>query len=132
MGLILDTNLTLELLPNAKRNVVWRARRISFPPPMGTSPYLSLSRVAEELACSQSTAPRTDGERLCSPYPVLPWTREVSWQNGELYRSLASQGRLIGTNDLWIAATALVHAMGVVTKNIGEFQRVLGLSVLAY
>lgn len=33
---------------------------------------------------------------------------------------------------MWIAATALVHDMGVVTKNIGEFQRVPGLIVIPF
>ena len=29
-----------------------------------------------------------------------------------------SKGHLIGTNDMWIAATAVVHGMGVVTNNV--------------
>jgi predicted nucleic acid-binding protein len=33
---------------------------------------------------------------------------------------------------LWIAATALVHGMAVVTKNQDEFQRVPGLNVIDY
>ena len=56
----------------------------------------------------------------------------VSWQYGELYRVLAAEGTLIGTNDLWIAATALVHGMDVVTANLAEFRRVPGLGVIGY
>jgi tRNA(fMet)-specific endonuclease VapC len=63
---------------------------------------------------------------------VLPWTVEICWQYGELYRLLAGKGTLIGTNDLWIAATALVHGMGVVTANLGEFGRVPGLELIGY
>jgi predicted nucleic acid-binding protein len=33
---------------------------------------------------------------------------------------------------MWIAATALVHGMAVVTKNLDEFQRVAGLHVVAF
>jgi predicted nucleic acid-binding protein len=33
---------------------------------------------------------------------------------------------------MWIAATALVHGMGVVTNNVDEFSRVPGLTVLPY
>ena len=51
---------------------------------------------------------------------MLPWTKEVSWQYGEIYRFLATEGRLIGANELWIAATALVHGMNVVTDNQDE------------
>ena len=57
---------------------------------------------------------------------------EVAWQYGEIYRDLATRGRLIGANDMWIAATALVHNLGVVTNNCGEFERVSGLSVVGY
>ncbi len=38
----------------------------------------------------------------------------------------------IGANDMWIAATALVHQMPVVTNNPDEFRRVAGLEVMAY
>jgi tRNA(fMet)-specific endonuclease VapC len=88
--------------------------------------------VAGELACGQSAAGRLDWDRLCKPYPVLPWTKEISWQYGEIYRALASKGNLIGTNDMWIAATALVHDMQLVTNNQDEFNRVPGLVIISY
>ena len=55
-----------------------------------------------------------------------------TWQYGELFRILTAHGHLIGTNDLWIAASDLVHAMGVVTRNADEFKRVPGLAVVEY
>jgi len=84
------------------------------------------------LACGRSAAPKQDWEKLCRPYPILPWTNDVSWKYGEIYRLLAANGQLIGTNDLWIAATASVNGMGVVTNNVEEFKRVPGLAVLSY
>ena len=130
MGLILDTNFIITAEREAKRGMNGRADQFLAAHPDET--FCITFTVAGELACGQSAAPRADWERLCQPYPVLPWTREVSWQYGELYRSLAALGRLIGTNDLWIAATALVHGMGLVTNNQNEFQRVPGLSVFGY
>jgi predicted nucleic acid-binding protein len=88
--------------------------------------------VAGEKACGQSASPKRDCERLCRPYPILPWSNDVSWQYGEIYRALAAKGQLIGSNDLWIAATALVHGMGVVTNHGDEFSRVPGLMVVGY
>jgi predicted nucleic acid-binding protein len=41
-------------------------------------------------------------------------------------------GLILGTNDLWIAASALVHGMPVVTENRNEFRRVPGLEVIEY
>ncbi|MFN0079132.1 MAG: type II toxin-antitoxin system VapC family toxin [Prosthecobacter sp.] len=57
---------------------------------------------------------------------------EVSWRYGEIYRQLKPQGTLIGGNDMWIAATALVHNLTVVTNNVDEFSRVKGLRVRTY
>jgi tRNA(fMet)-specific endonuclease VapC len=34
------------------------------------------------------------------------------------------RGEIIGSNDLWIAATVLTHGAILVTNNTGEFSRV--------
>jgi predicted nucleic acid-binding protein len=88
--------------------------------------------VAGELACGRSAADKRTWKRLCSPFALIPWTPDILWQYGELYRHLQAGGNLIGTNDLWIAATALVHGMPLVTNNADEFRRVPGLVVLEY
>jgi tRNA(fMet)-specific endonuclease VapC len=54
---------------------------------------------------------------------------DIAWIYGEIYRALAASGNLIGSNDLWIAATGLAHQLGVVTNNVKEFRRVPGLVV---
>lgn len=130
MGLILDTNFIIAAERDACRGVAGRADQ--FLAAYEGETFFITFTVSGELACGQSAAPRRDWEKLCRPYPVLPWSKEVSWQYGEVYRALASVGRLIGGNDLWIAATALVHGMAIVTNNREEFERVPGLSVITY
>lgn len=130
MGLILDTNFVITAEREARRGLPGRAD--GFLACHSNETFFITFTVAGELACGQSAAQRVDWERLCRPYPVLPWTREVSWQYGEIYRGLAADGRLIGTNDLWIAATALAHGMSVVTNNQDEFGRVPGLVVITF
>lgn len=130
MGMILDTNFIITAERESRRGVAGRADRLLAKHP-DDSLFITFT-VAGELACGRSAAQRLDWERLCRPYPVLPWTREVSWQYGEIHRFLASEGQLIGTNDLWIAATALANGMQVVTNNGNEFGRVPGLIVIPY
>jgi predicted nucleic acid-binding protein len=60
--------------------------------------------------------------------PALP----PSHSYGEIFRQLKAEGRMIGANDLWIAATARAHGMPVVTNSLQEFQRVEGLEVLPF
>ena len=130
MGLILDTNFIIVAEREAKRGLTTTVDRF-FVGRSSESFYITFT-VAGELACGQSASPKKDCERLCRPYPILPWSTDISWQYGEIYRSLASKGQLIGTNDMWIAATALVHGLGVVTNNGSEFSRVPNLPVVSY
>jgi len=61
---------------------------------------------------------------------------EVKWEAaliyGDIVRGLRANGRLIGANDLWIAAVALAHSMPLVTRNVDHFSRVPHLQVIAY
>ena len=93
--------------------------------------YLSFV-VAGELAAGISMRDRARWEAFLSPLYVLPSTPEVSWQYGRAYRHLHDNGRLIGANDLWIAATGLAHRMPVVTRNVEHFRRVPDLEVESY
>lgn len=130
MGLILDTNFVVACEREARRRVSGRTE--AFLSTHSKERLFITFTVAGELACGQSAHARRDWEHLCRPYPILPWTMEVAWHYGEVYRSLAAKGQLIGTNDLWIAATALAHGHGVVTNNHDEFRRVDGLLVEAF
>lgn len=130
MGLILDTNFVVAAEREAKRRVAGPAH--SFLAAHGQEAFFITFTIAGELACGQSATPIADWKRLCSPFAILPWTLDISWQYGELYRFLAGNGAIIGANDLWIAATALIHGFAIVTNNVGEFSRIPGLKVTAF
>lgn len=61
---------------------------------------------------------------------VLEVTREVAEIWGELRGFLRRVGLTTGDNDLLIAATALSHDMTVVTRNVKDYGRVPGLTLL--
>ena len=130
MGLILDTNFVIAAEREARRGLSQRTANFLAQRPH--EKFFITFTVAGELACGQSASARRDWERLCRPYPVLPWTKEIAWHYGETYRALAANGQLIGANDMWIAATALAHGFGVVTNNADEFRRVPGLAVATF
>ena len=88
--------------------------------------------VAGELAAGASLADRARWEAFLGPFYVLASNPDVSWEYGRAYRYLQEQGRLIGANDLWIAATGLAYGMPVVTRNVAHFRRVPGLDVEKY
>ena len=88
--------------------------------------------IAGELAAGPRLGDRERWHRLVEPFVVLESSPEVAWRYGRLYRYLRANGLSIGTNDLWIAATALANDMPVVTCNQRHFRRVPELGVLTY
>ena len=88
--------------------------------------------IAGELAAGPRTEDRARWEAFIRPFRILDRSRDVCWQYGRLYQYLRVNGNLIGTNDLWIAATALAYGLPLVTHNIEHFQRAPGLTVVAY
>jgi predicted nucleic acid-binding protein len=61
--------------------------------------------------------------------PVLPFDLATAEVHAKLLAELASRGRIIGPNDLIIAATALTHGYDVLTQNLRHFTLVHGLTV---
>jgi tRNA(fMet)-specific endonuclease VapC len=130
VGVILDTSFVVTIERESHRGVRGPAHVF-----LATHPneqYYITFTVAGELACGRTVTDYRDWQKLCRPFPALPWTAEIAWRYGELYRGLQSKGTLIGVNDLWIAATALVNGMDLVTGNVDEFSRVVGLNVIPF
>ncbi|MDE0029882.1 MAG: PIN domain-containing protein [Deltaproteobacteria bacterium] len=62
-------------------------------------------------------------------FPLLPVDLATARVHAQVWAELARAGKLIGPNDLWIAATALARGLAVATANVREFDRVPGLVV---
>ena len=67
--------------------------------------------------------------RMISLAPVLPMPGEAGEIYGKIRASLEKQGKMIGSNDLWIAAHAIASGLVLVTNNEREFRRVDGLKI---
>ena len=67
-----------------------------------------------------------------SRYPILQSGMAIAERYAALHSILRRSGRLIGPNDLWIAATAAVHELPILTRNITEYGRVPELRIETY
>lgn len=65
-------------------------------------------------------------------FTIIELNEQVAWIASRISRDLDRRGLPIGDNDVWIAATALVYRLPLVSRNARHFDRVLGLSVEEY
>ncbi len=68
-------------------------------------------------------------EALLERFPLLPIDLTTARAHAQVWAELAAAGKMIGPNDLWLAATGLAHGLTMVTANVREFTRVPGLAV---
>lgn len=68
-------------------------------------------------------------DRLCARSIILPLSGEAVVKAAEIYADLSYRGELIGDADILIAASALVHGLGVITNNENHFKRIRDLRV---
>lgn len=68
-------------------------------------------------------------EAFWEPFISLSFDDLCADHYGAIRADLKRQGRLIGANDLLIAATALAHHLTLITHNTREFERVPGLKL---
>jgi tRNA(fMet)-specific endonuclease VapC len=71
-------------------------------------------------------------EAVLETFPLLPVDLGTARAHARLWAELAAEGRMIGPNDLWLAATCIAHGLTIVTANVRELDRVAGLQVEAW
>lgn len=61
---------------------------------------------------------------------AIPITEQDARVHADIWSDLSARGEPIGAHDLWIAATAIAHGLGVATRNRTRFNRIAGLRVV--
>ena len=129
MAVLIDTDMLVDLERGVANPAVEQA--------IGTEDRtISVITVSELLhgvhraKGAQRTRRSAFVEHLLSELQAIPITETVARVHADVWASLAARGHVIGAHDLWIAATALAHGLGVATGNVEEFKRVPGLRVI--
>ncbi len=125
---ILDTNICIYIAKENPSQVLKRFESLS-PGVVG----MSIITHAELLYGAKKSNNSTKAEKLVSQLteliPVLPVANNVAQHYADIRATLAKQGKIIGNNDLWIAAHVRSQDKILVTNNEKEFCRVDGLTV---
>ncbi|HWM27909.1 MAG TPA: type II toxin-antitoxin system VapC family toxin [Woeseiaceae bacterium] len=123
---LLDTNICIHLLNLAEPHIERHFRARS------PADIAVCSVVKAELLFGAHRSSRVDAnlQRLklfFSPLQSLPFDDHCAEHYALIRMDLTAQGKLIGPNDLMIAAIARANEATLVTRNLGEFGRVAGL-----
>jgi len=125
---MLDTNICIYLRQNRPPEVTARFRQMQH-----GDAVLSVVTYGELLFGAERSQQRTRAletlARLISLLPVLPLPAAAAEAYGEIRAALEARGKMIGGNDLWIAAHAKYAGLTLVTNNEREFRRVPGLKL---
>jgi tRNA(fMet)-specific endonuclease VapC len=124
---MLDTNIISDLIKNPHGKAAKRIARV------GEDNVCTSIIAAAELryGCAKSGSARLlkAVEDILGELPVLPFDVPADAEYGGIRAELEAAGRLIGSNDLLIAAHAYATGATIVTANAGEFKRIRGLNV---
>lgn len=129
-GLVLETSFLIDHEREVVRDRPGPAH--AFLAEHAAAPLHITFTTAGELAAGFGPRGRDAWEGWLGALKILACSLDVSWEYSRIYRYLKSNGRLIGTNNLWIGATALVAGLPLVTRDTEHFGRIPGLEVLTH
>jgi len=128
---LLDTNVCIRVLNGSSAALVRRLRQHS------PAEIRLCSIVLAELYYGARKSRRV-AENLSSvgafarPFRSLSFDDACAEVYGGIRAELEGRGQPIGPNDLMIAAVARCHDLTLVTRNLSEFTRVVGLKVVSW
>lgn len=127
MRWLLDTNILIAAL-KLNPAVLGRLETID-PGDLVLSPVVlgELELGVVKSRWSERNRKRLDA--LLANVSLAPLDASVARIYGQIRTDLERAGKIIGANDLWIAAQALSLESTLVTNNVGEFERVANLRI---
>ncbi len=125
-----DTCFLIDFEREQRRKLDGRAHR--FMEQTQKSPIYLSAVALGEFAHGLANSNRSKVDQVFSLFHLLAVDHSIALRYGRISRMLQAAGLLIGTNDLWIAATAIQHDLPLVTRDLDHFRRVPDLRLIGY
>jgi tRNA(fMet)-specific endonuclease VapC len=125
---LLDTNICIYIRQKKPDAVLRRFRNLR--PGEAVLSVITYGELLYGAAKSKQRVVALERLReLVHVLPALALPESAAEAYGSIRAGLESKGQMIGNNDLWIAAHAVVAGLTLVTNNENEFKRVRGLKI---
>ncbi len=126
---LLDTNVCIHLLNNRHSQIEEQFRQHS------PAEITLCSVVKAELLFGARHSKKVEQnlqrlKQFFQPLASLTFDDKCAEEYGMIRADLSTQGKIIGPNDLMIAAIAKAHDAVLVTHNMKEFSRITGLRLV--
>jgi tRNA(fMet)-specific endonuclease VapC len=125
---LLDTNICIYIRQKRPDEVLRRFRKLR--PGEAAVSVITYGELLDGATKSEHRVAALEKLReLVHLLPALSLPESAAEAYGAIRAELESKGEMIGNNDLWIAAHAVVAGLTLVTNNESEFRRVRGLRI---
>jgi tRNA(fMet)-specific endonuclease VapC len=125
---LLDTNICIYIRQKRPDEVLRRFRKLR--PGEAALSVITYGELLYGAAKSEHRVATLEKLReLVHLLPALSLPESAAEAYRTIRAELESKGKMIGNNDLWIAAHAVVAGLTLVTNNESEFRRVRGLRI---
>ena len=128
MNYFIDTNIIIYALKNSYPSIIKTFENT----PSYNIFITSIVKAEIDYGIAKSKSSKLTRElynKFLSIYNVIPFTEKETKIYGDIRYQLEKEGKLIGANDMLIAAIVMSHNGILITHNVNEFSRIKGLQI---
>ena len=127
---LLDTNILSELVRKHPNPHLIKRLRSQLPDTLFTSCICVMEfRIGSALREDFVVFWQKIYEEILSTVGIIPIGMDEAVAAGDILANLRKTGKILGIEDVLIAASAITHGYTVVTANVRHFSRIKGLTV---
>jgi tRNA(fMet)-specific endonuclease VapC len=130
MAIILDADVVIGGEKGAFNLAGWVASLPNEQFEIAAITIAELWHAVERAVEPQKSKRRKYLETVVSALPIVSYTEQTAYEHARIWAELQSAGKMIGSYDLIVAATALERGSRVATFNKRHFALVKGLQVI--
>lgn len=114
--MIIDSSVLIDIDQGKNKERLDRLNESSYAISAVTLMELSTGRYLNDL-------PDSDFQKIFDNLEIIPVDKEVADKAGKIMAKLMDKGQRIEINDIYIAATSIIHDQTILTANTKHFER---------